>query len=680
MTYPKGINADMISEFLTNESEMGSMYHKKHGYRMVYKGDRKRPFLFWDGEGITHKDMQGGSAEQSYVLFGHSGDEFIESYRLRTEECLEFMLEQSVKHKGAHHVGFSFEYDVNMILANLPRKHFALLRKNGRVKWGRYSIEHVPRKWFGVSDGERSIRISDVFGFFQCSFVKAIESYIPQSPYMAQLSLIKEGKSARSTFTWEEMEFVKQYWGIENKLGQELVEQLREYLWEVDFKVNQWHGPGALANYVYRHNDIQQHKPQPPTEVSDAAAFAYAGGRFEMFNIGRFQNVYSIDINSAYPTAIAQLPSLSPEHGFWHPVEYVDPNNIAEFGVYRVIIRPNPTMPRLRAAGPIFHRDAKSNITFPWQSVGWYWSPEIKQLLSVRPHDTIQFLEGWEWISDGTKPFAGFVPEYYYERKAMKSRGQGAEKALKLVLNSLYGKMAQRVGWERTKGAPTWHRLEWAGWVTSFTRATLFEVMKRIPIDQLLAVETDGIYTTVDPATLGIFNSGELGGWEVSYYDEFMYLQSGIYAGLHPDKGWITKYRGLDSGTLSEKTMATYLQSCQARQQWQPITGPTTRFVGYGAALMAKEFSDKHNHWITTDKELKIGTVGKRIHQPKFCLSCRMGVSPYERPHSMIINSVTSKKDENLVSQKHFIPWEDEYDFAATSRNVAAIDRELIRI
>ncbi len=47
-------------------------------------------------------------------------------------------------------------------------------------------------------------------------------------------------------------------------------------------------------------------------EIKLAAQYAYFGGRFETFKIGRYKGpVYSLDINSAYPFAISQLPNLN---------------------------------------------------------------------------------------------------------------------------------------------------------------------------------------------------------------------------------------------------------------------------------------------------------------------------------------------------------------------------------
>ena len=222
--------------------------------------------------------------------------------------------------------------------------------------------------------------------------------------------------------------------------------------------------------------------------------------------------------------------------------------------------------------------------------------------------------------------------------------------------------MAQRAGWERTGSAPMWHQLEWAGWVTSYTRAMLYEVLSKIPWEHLIAVETDGIYTTMNPAELGISDSKQLGGWEVTKYQELIYLQSGVYA-YKQDGKWGSKYRGLDKDSLSTEDIVKHAQLLRPNEDWPPLKGRTTRFVGYRAALFREDqnrgpMKVHHAVWETDDKEISCGMVGKRRHIPKLCDACRAGKTAYDMPHDLTVNSRSL-----LVSHsyRHDIPWIDDF-------------------
>lgn len=624
-----------------------------------------KQFVVWDGEGAR---QPGKRKPQNYVLFGcYDGTDhsWITGEQLNTHECLSFIIAQGRKHRGAWHVAFAFDYDVNMILRNLSPKQFAYLRDHGHTKVGdNYRVEHIPGKWFRVTEygpqfpkvrkDRYSVTIFDTWGFFQSSLLAALQNYLGENP--EGFDLVKEGKARREGFTYGELEFITKYWRVENELAWQMVNKLRDYLYAAGLRIAKWHGPGALASYAYRTRKVGPHKSDCGERIYTAARYAYAGGRFERFHIGRYRNAYSYDLNSAYPHAIAQLPSLS--EGQWiHVTKPTD--RLAEFGVYRVSLR-GPAISR--KPGPLFHRDQRGNISFPWRTDGWYWSPELRAMQGNLPRGVeLSVHEGYEYVGWHTRPFE-FVREVYDQRRIMKANGDGAQVALKLLLNSLYGKMAQRAGWERTGKAPTWHQLEWAGWVTSHTRAALFTLMTKIPYDKLIAVETDGLFTTCTPSELGIVDSKELGGWEITEHAELIYLQSGLYTKRAADDVWLLKYRGLDSDSVSADRIVEHARSLSGTP-WETLDGTTTRFIGYRNALF-RETQNRgpfHVHfrvWETEHKEIDCGSVGKRVHSPKMCAACKAGCNAYEMPHETVIKSATAI-DNDCHSHMHAIPWID---------------------
>lgn len=645
--------------------ETSGFYQRGEPYRRNKGNGADRPFVAWDGEGARDESRPG---RQNYVLLGNSEGDYLSAPELRTKYMLDFIIEQGIKHWNAFHVGFAFDYDTNMILRQLTTEQFLQLRRVGWTRiYGNYRIEHIPHKWFQVTrygasfDTDKrdkvTVRIADMFGFFQTSFLKAIRSYIGNDPIMEQVEIIERGKAARNDFTFSQLSTITEYWKVEIEAMRVLAERLRELLYDVGLTINQWHGPGALANFAYRKHGIKESKSETPPEVYDAARYGYAGGRFERFHIGRFRNGFGLDINSAYPYGISQLPSLS--EGRWEHRESPGKDSIVEFGIYHVRLNGPPIA---ELPSPLFHRDQVGNISYPWITEGWYWSPEVALLRDVAQ---AEILEGWEYLGWETRPFR-FVADVYAQRREMKAAGIGSQMALKLLLNSLYGKMAQRVGWERTGSAPTWHQLEWAGWVTSATRAKLFSVMSRIPYDQLIAVETDGIYTTANPESLGIVHSADLGGWEVSPFDEIRYVQSGMYAKGYEGK-WETKYRGLDARSITPLSLRRHLRSLLPNADiWPVLHGPTTRFVGYRQALWRQSMNMgpmkmHHCKWESDDKELSAGSAGKRIHSPKLCRACAAGLNAWESPHDTVIRS---RSLLNVHSAKHDIPWL-EHDSAA---------------
>lgn len=615
-------------------------YHKSNPSKPMQKD---RPFVAWDTEGVTHP----GDRRQSLVLLANSVGHYRASRCLSTEECLELIMDTEREDPNVIHVGFSFGYDVEMILRDVDLRRLAILHEKGAMYWRRYRIEYKRGKWFQVTKkfGTEKVtaRIYDVWGFFQSSFLAAVKDNLGEIP---ELAAIEAGKSGRSLFTYDELDnFIIPYCQAECRITVQMMTTLRERLYAADLKILQWHGPGAIASFAYTQRKVAPYMDHDiPEPVNRAAQYAYAGGRFELFKVGRHVgNVYRYDIRSAYPSAIVELPGLA--DGVWTHVTNPDPTKLARFGVYRIeYADPNVFGTRPQ---PFYYRDPRYAIHFPNAVQGWYWTPEAEFVQHLKGKARI--LEGWEFSENGSRPFA-WVDEVYETRAQWKREGNASQMALKLLLNSLYGKMAQRVGWEQSGKAPKWHQLEWAGYVTSRTRAKLYLAMLQAhKKGALIGVETDGIFTS---APLTLDEGPHLGQWEADTFDGMAYLQSGFYF-LQNGEKWTAKYRGFDKGSVSESSAIDVLNN------WQPwndepgrILGTTTRFSTMGVYLRSKAGDADRNVWETTPRELVIGETGKRVHRPKFCRECQKEVSPGQAMHSTIVTYPIGGE-----SLPHSLPW-----------------------
>lgn len=624
--------------------------------RRVNHADRE--FVAWDGEGIN---LRGPGKPQSYVLFGSTKAHIASREGLHTFDCLDHIIDTGREHPQAIHVGFAFGYDSNMIVASLAPVKLGMLHRNGwvRLEHGgyKYVITWARGKWFQVTrENEHvpkaTVRIFDIFSFFGTSALAAWQGMGIDVP-----AHVVDGKAKRKLFTVTDFDdgTVESYWSVEIQLYAKLADELRRRVYNAGLRITQWYGPGALATYKMVEQGTKLHMGQSSPEIREAARYAYAGGRFELFKVGRVRGpVYGIDINSAYPHAISQLPSLV--DGEWRHVD--SPQRIERFGIYRLSLLRGSGFDR--PLGPVFHRDKDHNISYPWRVEGWYHSPEAVQAKRCGA----RIIEGWEYVESGTRPF-GWVSTVYNQRRDWKRRGISAQVALKLLLNSMYGKMAQRVGYnDKTKRIPPFHQLEWAGWVTSYVRARLWTVMQtQIPWEDLIAVETDGIYTTCDPSTLDISDSSELGEWSVTEYDEIMYVQSGL-AWLRQGDEWSDKRRGLDAGTFTRAQCEAYLCMLHARpsgrEPWPVYRGQSTRFITLGQALASKQSTEaRHCVWSTDTREINpSGQGGKRCHIWRQCEACLGGASAYDAPHDLVINSLAMGPDPR--SYPHSIPWEPE--------------------
>lgn len=629
--------------------------------------DRKRngrQFVGWDGEGYRSfsVDARGVcTVLHHYMLFGSSSGHHVRGKDLSTRECLEVILHVESLDPDAIHVGFAFEYDVNMILKDLSWARLAILNVCGRVRWEGYTIEHTPHKMFSVRKGDCSARIYDVFGFFHSSYMNALRKY--EVGEASQLEKINAGKKERSRFTYQDIDEVTAYWREEISLLPPLMDKIRTAAYAGGFFISEWHGPGALASYALKYNGVKQYKSKNvPVEVRYAIQSAYAGGRFQGWRCGLYDGpVYTADINSAYIFACSLLPRL--DRGGWirtNPRD-IERTGIARFGLYRIAFDAGKNWESsARKRGipappyPLFHRDNNGRLTWPRRTEGWYWSPEAR-LVYDSPHATI--LEAWVFHDDGSMPFQ-WVYDSYHKRLELQRAGNPAEKAYKWSLAAMYGAFARRVGWDKkTRTAPSSHELAWAGFITSWCRAAVYDAAAYAAVNRgLISIDTDGVTSTVpfDESLLVNGVGDGLGQWKLEEYTGILQWQNGIYWLRGEDGEWQDpKTRGIPKGSIPFDVALEAYKSADWRDMDRPLSFELqrNRFVGYREALQGQ--FGKWRQWVPEQLEVTFGGTGKGRHIPQMCGLCwpRNG---YPVP---AMHTITGFGPSHVESSPHRLPW-----------------------
>lgn len=637
-----------------------------------------RVFIGWDGEGYTDDN-----GDHHYMLFGASTGDCITGRSLGTSECLRLILDVERKFPDTYHVGFAFEYDVNMILKDMPWRGLALLKEQGYCRWDdevtgeKYKVEHVPHKWLRITCKGASATIFDVFGFFHCSYIAALGKYdIGNTEKRGRISA---GKSARGLFTYSDIASVTEYWTDEISLLPDLMDKVRTAVYSGGYRISEWHGPGALAAFLLRDVGVNKwhSKDSTPTEVKIATRYAYAGGRFSPFLCGLYLGpVYTADLNSAYVYACSLLPRM--DKGRWRRQngKDVDPRKLARFGLYHLefdagqssengatrALLPEPPY-------PLFHRDKDGTLRWPRKTRGWYWTPEAELLAGS---SSTRILEAWIFSDDGTYPFR-FVQDAYARRVELQHDENPAEKAYKWALAAMYGAFARRVGWDRQqRKAPRSHELAWAGWITSWCRANVWGPAMDAYVKGkgrgLISIDTDGITSTVpfDPEKLPNGVGEGLGQWKLEEFTGILQWQNGIYW-LRNSKGeWKDpKSRGLPRGSVPFDTAMAALASMDYTNH--PFTHPAlilqrTRFIGFHQAIRGQ--FDKWRKWVTEEVQVTMGgsASGKALHYYAKCLACRMTIAG-DTPATDTLESlhtITSTMPRAEDSQPHKLPWLEE--------------------
>lgn len=570
-------------------------------------------FVAWDGEGI------GRGKKHEYVMLANSaGDSLTDSHGLRTYRALDLLAKGFHKHRHAIHVGFAISYDVNMMLRDLPKETLKALWNDETVDWRRgstlYTLTYRPRKFFIVERRHHGQTMKgtlwDVWPFFQGPFVSALEKYgVADDEIRADM---RRMKSRRATFRMRDLDSIALYNRDELRYLVQLMQKLHASLDSAGLVLSRWDGPGAIAAAMLEQFKFRDSiSAFAPDAALDAMQHAYYGGRIECLQYGRTRaTIHHYDINSAYPAAMRSLPCRSLDCGEWRFIKGGALGRItsSRFALYHVrwSFGEAPLY-------PFPWRSANGGVYFPPAGEGWVWTPELLAAKNVPAlWRGVTVLARWEWISScqhKEKP-CEWVNRIYLERQRAHARGDGAEHALKLGLNSAYGKLAQRVGAQYDERfqhwrLPPYHDMAGAGWITSTVRAQLFQAAMYAP-EQVLMLATDGIYSLV-PLPLDVSTIKELGAWSYETHPGATIVQSGVYFLATDGKDYDVYSRGFDADTLD----VGEIHKAWARGD-ASFAASHERFIGLGAALSGLSRFQLWRTWHREPRQLALHPWGTK--------------------------------------------------------------------
>lgn len=469
------------------------------------------------------------------------------------EEIAEFLWERflDTDNKDAVFVGFFLAYDFTMWLKNLPYHRAKMLyrpediarrqRKRGKnappfpVYYGDWEFDLLNDHRFKLrkkDSNEPWLWICDAGPFFQSSFLTAIDPSKWTTPVVStrEFELIKAGKNNRSAAIFgAEME---RYNILENEILSRVMVEYDKGLLHMGIRLrrNQYFGPGQVASAwlksigaptrEWAENNI-------PRKFLEAAQASYYGGWFEIFMHGKIPgNVWEYDINSAYPTIIKDLPCL--QCGTWNYQKYAPSASAIDAGgsgvqeLVLVYATCKQSVSNNAPIGSMPHRTKDGTILRPRNTAGWYWYHEILASKNAGLIDELEIHSAWIYTTQCThKPFAA-IAELYSERLLV-GKDSPLGKTLKLVYNSVYGKLAQSVG------SPVYSNPIYASLVTSGCRSMILSAIASHPngLQDVTMVATDGVYFRSPHPGLDIGEN--LGQWGEAIKQNLTQHQPGLY-------------------------------------------------------------------------------------------------------------------------------------------------------
>lgn len=547
---------------------------------------------------------------------------------ITTIEALHFLLSLPRK---CELVCYGLNYDVNQWIKDLPRNTLERLAQDHRcVHQGDYKLEWIPSKTFTVTVQGSSRTVCEVFGFFQTSFVKALQQWGFEAP-----AEIEQMKQKRGTFTRKDLDAVIHYCQHECRLLVRMMDRLEDACRQANcVPRRRWIGAGSIASALLTTHHAKAY------HAYDADLFgqvltdeyvlrAYFGGRVELYQQGWQPNATAHDVRSAYPYAAMQMPSLA-DAEIVHSEAYIPDH---PYSLWRVSWHCQEGT----QIAPFPVRLSNSQICYPRSGEGVYHAAEVSAAINcgydVHVHDGVLVFPAVD-----SQPFS-WIQDVYEHRAQFKRDGNFAEKALKLGLNSIYGKTAQGYGFGRK---PPFQSYYWAGYITSSTRARVLTMLNTTRLPVMTA--TDGVVTGV-PADVRVTDG--IGSWELSTYDRIATVQPGVYV-AEQDGERMVKSRGFFARDVDYDEMLQRF----ADDPLSCYHFKSRRFIGLKVALHRKDFS-VWRQWIEERRSIAFEINNKqRVHQgDKVYLYPIAGpyVSEAYVPKQSLYDDPTDDAMENMV-------------------------------
>jgi hypothetical protein len=530
------------------------------------------------------------------------------------------------------------------------------------------------------------VRIYDVFGFFQSSFSAVVKSMVGCGRATKEESdFIAEMKEKRDQFGNDEIEQIKAYTTLELRLLARMMGDLRSGFEDMGLHLRHWHGAGAAASALNESQKLKKHyggniAAANLSSQQTAAHHAYYGGRIELLKQGYIENraLHVLDVASAYPAAMVDFPTLAGGEWTSKPGTEFRKGSLSELRA-AVEVASCLSMFKIRFQFPIYeryhadarkavfipfyplpYRNERGGILFPANGYGWYTRDDVLAAIAwlerfvpdfprstIKQHRVTAFEIEEAWIfrpghegPDNERPF-DFVRDRFVERRQIKEAADRTgrydirEKAIKLSLNSIYGKLAQSVGGDGE--APSNANPYYAAATTAYCRRRLIEAALLDP-HAIVFFATDGIVSTRPLSGLArVRKQGDvvnLGDWEYCDADSGLFVMPGVYTygkivrdqhGARTIKP-VTKIRGGDARKYGAKIKANQwlIENVLAAwrtpfdphkpEQFPRIVAPYQKYITAGNALASRHRWKLAGRWTARPGDPNAGTREINVH------------------------------------------------------------------
>jgi len=279
----------------------------------------------------------------------------------------------------------------------------------------------------------RQILIVDSFLWFQGTLAKAAELFCPELPKLKRLKNL-----GTKLFKMNDEEFYN-YAMRDSVIAYHIGKSVQKIIQQ--FEIMQPVSLADMSAKIFRHHFLKKRIPACGNMQTSAALFSYHGGKNNVVTDaapGWHTDVTAMDISSAYPYAMSQLPSMSIEKNYKRMSMTRNPtcDSVPELGVYKCSGTAHV------CEWPVVFQHNFKPIQGRFTDV-WIQGIELNEALRTG-EVTLTKIRGYYYDSERDSipsPFKAYC-EHFYKLKQTETNPV-LRYMYKLILNSVYGKFIQ---------------------------------------------------------------------------------------------------------------------------------------------------------------------------------------------------------------------------------------------
>lgn len=428
-----------------------------------------------------------------------------------------------MKYEGKWVFFYNLGYDATCVLKLLPKEVLDKYKLNRKLKfnYNGYVIHYIPKKQLTIRKGKHSVNCYDIAQYFDRKPLAEAYSEIIGKPLDPEYLKMKEKREGFSLSDYlRHKKQVRKYCIQDCNLTKELAEKWLDTFYGVfGFYPRNWVSSGYLAEKVLiNYGIIIPRFNETEYAVQELARNSFYGGRFELLQKGFIGKCYLYDINSAYPYALTQIPDIT--NGKWISSDKIHPN--AKLGFFHILADIDFSV----KICPFPYRKKNGTIVYPFGKFETFVTIEELKAVEGDPRIRYKILESYQSIPNKScnYPYKTFIEELYNKRRRLQKQKNKQEQAIKIILNSIYGKTAQTTN---NQFGNLFNPVI-ASSITGFVRAQLYRFIREHDLEKYaVAFATDSVAVR---KKIPILSSKKLGEMKLDKKgNDVYYLSNGYY-------------------------------------------------------------------------------------------------------------------------------------------------------